>query len=494
MSPKEELKVPEDLQQCQQLIVSMHQQMRNMQSQLDVLLRAQFGQKSESLPVGQLRIFEEQAENAEPALDIADEVAGTEKKQSHGRKSLSRDLPRVRKIYDIPESEICCPECNREREIIGEEKSEQYDYTPASIQIIEHVRLKRACKSCAEHVVTAAKPAMVIEKGLATAEMLGYVATSKYADHQPLNRLEGIFKRDGAPISRSTMCDWMIAISLRLEPLYLLMKDRVKRSKIIWTDDTPVKMQDREDERNMRNARVWVYIGDETNDFTVFDFTESRKRDGPVNFLGNFSGYIQADAFSGYDCIYASGSVTEVACWAHTRRKFFEALQTNGAACNEALAMIQELYALEKKIQEQSKEERSTARAEFSQPILLKFKSWLDKQRLFALPKSPLGKAVTYALNNWEALCRYTTNADLSIDNNKSERALRAMAVGRKNWLFMGSAQGGKTAAIIASFMATCKAHDLHPRKYLADVLTRIANGESDLESLLPGHWQEAIC
>lgn len=303
---------------------------------------------------------------------------------------------------------------------------------------------------------------MIIEKGLATAEMLSYVATSKYADHQPLHRLEGIFKRDGASISRSTMCDWMIAISLKLEPLYLLMKERVKKSKIIWTDDTPVKMQDREDERNIRNARVWVYIGDEANDFTVFDFTESRKRDGPVNFLGEFKGYLQADAFSGYDCIYASGSVTEVACWAHARRKFFDALQTNSAACNEALAMIQELYALEKKVHEQSNEERCVGRTECALPILRKFKLWLDKQRLTALPKSPLGKAVTYALNNWDALCRYVADSSLSIDNNKSERALRAMAVGRKNWLFMGSAQGGKTAAIIASFIATCKAHDIH--------------------------------
>ncbi len=462
MSPKDELNVPEDLQQCQQLIVSMHQQMRNMQSQLDVLLRARFGQKSESIPVGQLRIFDEEKANSEPTQDIAEVVTETEKKPSHGRKALSKDLPRVRQIYDVAETEICCPGCNREREIIGEEKSEQYHFTPASIQIIEHVRLKRACKSCAEHVVTASRPPMIIEKGLATAEMLSYVATSKYADHQPLHRLEGIFKRDGASISRSTMCDWMIAISLKLEPLYLLMKERVKKSKIIWTDDTPVKMQDREDERNIRNARVWVYIGDEANDFTVFDFTESRKRDGPVNFLGEFKGYLQADAFSGYDCIYASGSVTEVACWAHARRKFFDALQTNSAACNEALAMIQELYALEKKVHEQSNEERCVGRTECALPILRKFKLWLDKQRLTALPKSPLGKAVTYALNNWDALCRYVADSSLSIDNNKSERALRAMAVGRKNWLFMGSAQGGKTAAIIASFIATCKAHDIH--------------------------------
>lgn len=489
MASREEIKVPEDLQQCQELIVSMHEQMQYMRNQLDALLRGKFGPKSETIPVGQLRLFEEKAaeENVETLTQAVDSPPSSPK--SHGRKKLASNLPRIRKIYDVSDEEKCCPGCSTFREVIGEETSEQYDYTPASIRIIEHVRLKRACKACAEHVITAQKPPMVIEKGLASANMLAYVATSKYADHLPLHRLEGIFKRDGAAISRSTMCDWMGAIAANLEPLYETMKARVRASQVIWTDDTPVKMQDRQDERNMRNARVWVYLGDEQNPFTVFDFTESRRRDGPIQFLENFKGFLQADAFSGYDCIYASGSVTEIACWAHARRKFFESLSTNSAACNQALAMIQDLYAIERTCQDLPVEEKLLRRQRNSLPIIGQFKEWLDKQKLLALPKSPFGKAVTYALNNWAALARYASDGRLSIDNNKSERALRSMAVGRKNWLFMGSAAGGKTAAIIASFIATCKAHDIHPRNYFADVLTRIAAGETDFESLLPGSW-----
>lgn len=491
MPKPKELALPDDLQQCQQMIVSMYEQMQNMQGQLDSLLRARFGTKSEAVPAGQLRLFDAPIEDDTTLNELFVESVATERRY-HGRKKPARELPRVRVIHDLPEDEHACPECNVLRAVVGEETSEQYDYTPSSIQVIEHVRLKRACKPCAGHMVVAQKPATVIEKGLATPGMLAYVATSKFADHLPLNRLEGILKRDGAQISRSTMCDWLAASAGCLRPLYDRMKEKLLLSKVLWTDDTPVKMQDRSDERNMRNARVWVYLGDAAHPYTVFDFTESRKRDGPVQFLGDFKGFLQADAFSGYDCIFAGGDVVEVACWAHARRKFFDALTTNSAACNEALKMIQELYAVEKETSEKSTAERLAERQAKSVGTLKRMKAWLDNQKVVALPKSPLGKAVTYALNNWSALCTFADNGDLSIDNNRSERALRAMAVGRKNWMFLGSAEGGRTATIIASFLATCKAHNIHPRIYLADVLTRLAQGADDLDSLLPGNWVQS--
>ncbi len=466
------LKVPEDLQQCQQMIVQMFEQMQSMQGQLDSLLRARYGKKGETVPVGQLRLFGDEAEASEEELPAPVETA-VQVVRAHGRKKPSRELPRVQRLHDVPEGERMCPGCHGMREVIGQETSEQYDYSPASIQIIEHVRIKRACRQCAEHVVIASKPATVIEKGLATEGVLAYIATSKFADHLPLNRLEGIFKRDGANISRSTMCDWMASTANCLLPLYERMKELVLKSEVIWTDDTPVKMQDREDERNMRNARVWVYLGDKAHPFTIFDFTESRKRDGPLKFLSDFKGFLQADAFSGYDSIYANGSVHEAACWAHARQKFFDALGTNRKACGEALAMIQELYLIEKEYRSASDDERLAQRQSRSVPILENLKKWLDNQKVIALPKSPVGKAVTYTLNNWKALNTFTSRGDLTIDNNKSENALRAMAVGRKNWLFVGSKAGGLTATIIASFLATCKAHNIHPRIYLADVLTR---------------------
>lgn len=231
-----------------------------MQGQLQALLRARYGSKVESIPPGQLRLFEGMTENAE---EVEVPVAPNETvSKSHGRKRISKALPRVPQVYDVSASEIPCPGCGEDRQIIGEEKSEQYDYSPASIKVIEHIRLRRACKSCAEHVIIAPRPASVIEKGMAAPGMLAYVATSKYADHLQLNRLEGIFKRDGASISRSTMCDWMAGTARCLLPIYERMKERVRSSRVIWTDDTPVKLQDRDHERNIRTGRVWVYIGD----------------------------------------------------------------------------------------------------------------------------------------------------------------------------------------------------------------------------------------
>lgn len=459
-----------------------------MQGQLQALLRARYGSKVESIPPGQLRLFEGMTENAE---EVEVPVAPNETvSKSHGRKRISKALPRVPQVYDVSASEIPCPGCGEDRQIIGEEKSEQYDYSPASIKVIEHIRLRRACKSCAEHVIIALRPASVIEKGMAAPGMLAYVATSKYADHLPLNRLEGIFKRDGASISRSTMCDWMAGTARCLLPIYERMKELVRSSRVIWTDDTPVKLQDRDHERNIRKGRVWVYIGDSENSLTVFDFTDSRKRDGPLNFLHDFSGFLQADAFSGYDCIFAGGRVKEVACWAHARRKFFDALSTNSAACSTALRMIGELYAVEKRMHESSDLQRLNERKAESAPILKRLKEWLDQQKLVSLPKSPFGKAVTYALNNWDALNRYLKDGALTIDNNRSERALRATAVGRKNWLFMGSMDGGKNAAIITSLIASCKAHNVNPREYLTDVLTRLSQGTTEVDVLLPHKWQ----
>jgi len=484
------LELPNDLAKCQQMICQMHEQMQYMQHQLDRLLHAKFGQKAESLVPGQLLLFQQSSVEGSVQVqgDAPEQASG--KRNSHGRRKPAKELPRRRQVHDVPMEQRYCKCCNQELAVIGEEVSEQYDYSPASIVVIEHVRLKRACKKCSENVVIAPKPATPIERGLAAPGMLAYVATSKFADHLPLYRLESIFKRDGAQIVRSTMCDWLAATAQLLSPLYMLMKAEVLRSQIIWTDDTPVKMQDRSHDKNIREARVWVYIGDRLHSFTVFDFTESRKRDGPKTFLDEFVGFLQADAFAGYDCIYAGGQVTEVACHAHARRKFFEALETNKFLCSVALNIIRHLYLLEKKAAQMSPEDRMVLRLEKAKPALRAYKTWLDWQKVRALPKSPFGKAVTYALNNWDALCIYVQNPELTIDNNRSERALRAVAIGRKNWLFAGSREGGRTAAVLSTVIASCKQHNINPQQYLKDVIGRICSGDaSDLRALLPDRW-----
>ena len=224
----------------------------------------------------------------------------------------------------------------------------------------------------------------------------------------------------------------------------------------------------------------------------VFDFTKSRKRDGPANFLKGYKGYLQADAFAGYDCIFAGGEVTEVACMAHVRRKFFEA-QSSSKEAQQALVIIQELYLIEKEVKEMESEKRREIRRLKSEPLLEKFKAWLDRERLVALPKSPIGKAVMYALNNWEALNRFVEDGELTIDNNRAENALRKIAIGRKNWLFLGSETGGKTASIFASIVATCNRHALDPFAYLKYVFARLAaDPDLDPATLLPDKWQTA--
>jgi hypothetical protein len=273
----------------------------------------------------------------------------------------------------------------------------------------------------------------------------------------------------------------------------------VLRSKVIHTDDTPVNVLDRKLNQT-RTGRFWVYLGDKEHPQTVFTYTASRSRDGPREFLRNWSGYLQADAFGGYDGIYAGevgGQVTEVACWAHARRKFYEARTSDGAASTQALAYIRLLYDVEDQARELSTPERQRLRQERAAARLEQFKAWLHAQQAEhggpVLPKSPMGQAITYALNQWEALCAYTTDGDLAIDNNAAENALRRVAIGRKNWLFCGSDNGGHTAAVLFSLIATCQRHRVEPFAYLRDVLTRIAaTPMSQLDQFLPDQWKAA--
>lgn len=494
--------LPSDVSELQELVRQLQGQLNRRDEQLldlvhrmNQLLRGKFGKKAETFDPAQLVLFAELAalEPLEQAVSAATEEDTSSKKAGHARRKPAEELPRLRREYTIDAEKLGCPECGELRTKCGEEVTEQYDYVPASIRVVEHARFKYACKPCQGYVVLADAAQKPVEKGMATTGMLAHIATSKFADHLPLHRQETILKRHGAKIARSTMCDWIAQTASILEPLYERMKERVLSSRVIWTDDTPVKMQDRVSDKNVREARIWVYLGDVNNSFTVFDFTESRRRDGPLNFVGDWNGFLQADAFAGYDCIFASGNVLEVACMAHARRKFFDCLSSDKKSAGEVLAIIHKLYAVEREAKTLSFEDRRALRLEKSAPLLRTMHAWLTARKLVALPKSPLGKAITYALNNWRALCRYLVDGELSIDNNASENALRPVAIGRKNWLFAGSREGGRNGAIISSFIRSCKQHGVNPQIYLTDVLTRLVAGDVDeLDRLLPGSWVPA--
>jgi transposase len=483
-----------------------------MEHQLQQLLRRLYSRSSEKIDPKQMALFAEmlkqiEAQNPLPEPPPA-HVAPAPDRKGHGRRKLAPDLPRERVIHDLPEEEKPCPCCGTMRTVIGQETSEQLDYVPAQVKVIEHVRLKYICKACeakaaegGPQIQTAEKPLSPIEKGLAAPGLLSYVIVSKYADSLPLHRLERIFERHDIDIARSTLCDWMRQSAEALRPLYDLMVRDVLASKVIHTDDTPVDVQDPKLGKT-REGRFWVYLGDPSHPQVVFDYTPNRRRDGPMSFLKDWGKcslrYLQADAFGGYDGIYAGeagGNVVEVACWAHARRKFYDARKTDHRNSAQALAYIKLLYDVERDGADLAPAERAAIRQQRSAPILTQFRTWLLGLQASnggnVLPKGPMGEAITYALNQWAALCVYLLDGDLSIDNNASENALRCIAIGRKNWMFCGSDNGGRTAAILFSFIATCQRHDVEPFAYLRDVLTRIAgHPHHRLSELLPATWK----
>ncbi|MCY2924497.1 MAG: IS66 family transposase [Planctomycetota bacterium] len=520
--PAAEPALPQDLAACHALIRELldvrrqdSRKLQQMEHQLQQLLRRLYGRSSEKIDPKQMVLFAEmlkalEAQGTPAPAELPAPAAATTPTPSkgHGRRRLPADLPRERRIHDLPEAEKPCPCCGTMRQLIGQEVSEQLDYEPAKVRVIEHVRLKYLCKACESkaaeggpQIATAEKPLSPIEKGLAAPGLLAYVIVSKYSDHLPLHRLERILDRHGIDIARSTMCDWAAQSAEALRPLYDLMAKEVLASRIIHTDDTPVAVLDRQLPQT-RQGRFWVYLGDDSHPYTVFDYTPTRKRDGPMTFLKDWGKddrrFLQADAFGGYDGIYAGeagGLVVEVACWAHCRRRFHEARKSDHRNSAQALAYIRLLYDMERETADLPPGERANLRQERSAPIMVEFRHWMTSLRVSnggnVLPKSPMGEAITYALNQWAALCVYLLDGQLRIDNNASERALRRIAVGRGNWTFLGSDTGGATAAVLFSLIATCERHDVNPFDYLRDVLTRIAAHPANrLAELLPGRWK----
>ncbi len=475
---------------------SQEQRLRQMQHWLEQLLRQRYGHKSERLDENQLFLFAvEMAGTGQPVPPERPSAAPKPKPEGHGRQRLPQSLERRRVVYDLPEQERQCPECQGVLRHIGEEISERLEYVPASLHVIEEVCRKYACpKGCT--VVTAEKPVAPIDKGLPGPGLLAHVAVSKYGDHLPLYRQEAIFARQGVELSRQTMCRWMRECAELAHPLVDLMKRRVLSSKAVQTDDTPVAVLDPE-LPHTRTGRIWTYVGDPEHPYTVYDYTPNRSRAGPDAFLKGFRGYLQADAYSGYDEIYkdAGRGVTEVACWAHARRKFFEAQSSDLMRSTVVLAYVHLLYEVEHEARDQclKADERRALRQARSKPILADIKAYLERERPKVLPKSPEGQAISYTLSNWAALERYSEDGDLEIDNNGAERSLRGVAVGRKNWMFFGSDNGGRTAAVLTSLVATCKRHHMDPFAYLRDVFERInAHPKNRLEELLPDQWLAA--
>ena len=487
-----------ELAEQQQTIAELRRFNDALSHRLHLALRRVYGRMSERVDASQLLLFGELLGQAAAVIEKASappEAVGrpARRAKGHGRQTLPDDLPRHRLEHPVTPEELSCPCCNGARVRIGEEISEQLDYAPASLFVVQHVRPKYACPHCEKGgVVTAERSSagVVIAKGLPGPGLVAQVIVSKFCDHLPLHRQEAIFARHGVHLARSTQCGWCRGAADLLTPLVELMAREVRASRVIHTDDTPMPVQAKGRGRT-RTGRLWVYLGDHEHPYITYEYTPSRRRDGPARWLENFKGYLQADAFGGYDGIYASREILEVACWAHARRKFHEARGSDPQRSHRALALIRLLYDVERDASELDAQGRMRMRQERSAPRLLELHGWLEQEREAVLPRSPLGSAISYALHNWEALTRYSTDGDLSIDNNAAERAIRPLAVGRKNYLFFGSDAGGRSGAVLYSVVASAQRHGLDPFVYLRDVLTTIGSTPlSKLEQYLPDRWK----
>lgn len=488
------------------------------EQQLARLLRRQFGPQKERIDPNQLTLFtaEEIVELAKELEQSAQDLVSTDdgsrddtssdepsaddalrtkaKRKGHGRRPIPAHIPREVVVHELSELERLCPCCGKPRTEFRRDVSEQLEFIPARLKAVRHERVCYACKSCEEHVAVAPKPAQPIDKGLPGPGLLAHLILSKYGDYLPLYRLEDILSRSGVMLRRSTLCGWVASVAELVKPLYDLMCQRVLRSPVIHTDDTGIKMLA---EGQCRNCTFWTYVGDKANPFSVYEFSLAREGKEPSRFLEHYTGYLQADAFSGYDQVYSQGRVIEVACMAHCRRYWWEAIPTDSRRAHEAIGYIARLYQLETQFENAllTGSALKAARQQHAAPILAEFNAWMRKEQDNVLPKSMIGKAFTYTLNQWQALCRYTEDGALEIDNNLAERMVKVPAIGRNNWLFVGSEMGGHRAAILLSMVASAKYCQVEPWAWLNAVLRelpiRLANatGPPDLSDLLPDAW-----
>lgn len=453
-----------------------------------------FGQKLEALPVHPTDLPPEE-ETAEPA---AARRPVSRRIRTRGRRDIgSMDhLPMVEQKYELTGDLCRCPACQSQRDKIGEEISYTIEHVPATLVRVKHIQCKYACRCCEQNgdhpqIELAEKTnGSPIDKGMPGPGLLAYITTSKYADYLPLHRLQGIFERQGFELDRSTMCLWMADIACLVRPIYDLMVKRVLQSHVLATDDTimPLLQPGR-----ARQSRMWIYLGDESQPYNVFDFTISRARDGPKRFLKEFSGALLADAYGGYDGIVLDQDLRRAGCWSHARRKFVEAEPTAPDLARNILRTIKGLFDIEARAKSLSNDDRLDMRWAESQPIVDALHNLFVEQKDRLLPKHPMAHAIGYALNQWPELTLFATDGTVPIHNNLAEQQMKRIALLRKNALFVATARGGQTAAILSSLTSTCQRHGINPQVYLTQLLAGIQDTPvSQLDQWLPDRWKAA--
>jgi transposase len=481
-------------------------EVEKLKMQLMKLRRMQFGRSSEKLDreVAQLELAIEELEtNETPAAEPVEAAVAEEgspsalpdARRKPARRKLPEHLPRQIIVHAPP---AACPECGGKVRVLAEDKSEVLEYVPGHFKVIEHVRPKVSCRSC-EAIHQASPPDLPIERGRPGPGLLAHVLISKYADHLPLYRQAEIYGRQGIELTRSTLAGWVGRAAFELRPLVEAIGAHVLAADKIHGDDTPVSVL-APGTGKTKTGRLWVYVRDDrpfagsAPPAVLYRYSPDRKGEHPRRHLKDFRGTLQADGYAGFNELYASGRRIEVACWAHVRRKFFDIHAANGSPlAQEALRRIAGLYGVESEARRQTADPRRSLRQIRAGPLLDELKGCFEASLRKVSGKSELAGAIRYALNRWVALTRYRDDGRLEIDNNIAERAIRGVALGRKNWLFAGSDEGGERAAAIYTLVETAKLNGVDPHAWLTDVLARLATHPAKLiDQLLPWRWATA--
>jgi len=488
--------LPTDIETLQKMVLELQSENQYLLEQFRLAQQKQFGKSSEVSP-DQGELFNEAEQLVDEPIESEEQkISYTRNKPK--RKPLPKDLPREVIVHDLTEDEKNCDCCGHELHQMGEKKSEQLAFIPAQVKVIVHVRPQYSCRQCEKDSVStqvkiAPVPLTPIPKSIATPSLLSQIITSKYQFSLPLYRQETMFKQHGIYLNRKTMSEWVIKSSRLFEPIIEHLHQHLLKQPVVQADETTLKVI----KEDKSKCYMWVYCtGTDSPDeserkthiknIVLYDYNKSRAGSCAVNYLNGFNGYLQADGYKGYEQVDAE----LIGCMAHARRKFKEAQtaqpKNKSGRADLALNKFAKLYKIEKEIKYLPAEEKKVIREKKSLPLLNDLKKWLDRSMLQVLPKSAIGKAIQYCLNQWEKLSGYIKSGDINIDNNRAERAIKPFVIGRKNWMFCNTTSGANASAILYSLIETAKANGLTPFNYIMYLLEELPKKHEDLEYLMP--------
>jgi transposase len=493
--------LPDDPDTLKAMLLAERAESERLRQMIKELQRHRFGRRAETLPEEQLQLGLEEAEQIEAAGQAETMRTSAERNERAARRRANRGalpahLPRIEALVDV--ASTICPGCAGPLHRIGEDIAERLDMVPAQFRVLVVRRPKYGCRACEDVVVQAAAPARLIEGGMPTEATVAQVLVSKYADHLPLYRQAQIYARQGINLDRSTLADWVGHAAFLLRPVHQRLLDKLKASSKLFADETTAPVLDPGRGRT-KTGQLWAYARDDRSwggadpPGVAYVYAPDRKAERPITHLTSFRGILQVDGYAAYKVLADRGDVQLAFCWSHVRRRFYELAQGGPAPiASEALTRIAALYRIENEIRGRSTEERQAVRHARSRPLIDALHSWLREKLSLISQKTKLAEAIRYTLSRWTGLGLFLEDGRIEIDNNAVERAIRPLALNRKNALFAGSDGGAQHWAVIASLIETCKLIDVEPHAYLADIITRIVNGhpQSRLDDLLPWAYQ----